>query len=87
MNSITDERWRVKPVLERARQLLSELTVLHVGNIKAPKSRRREEDTQQLQLFVDPSQVLVRQLREANLDALTPMRAFDLLRKLKADLG
>ena len=76
-----------KPVLERARQLLSELTVHHVGNAKAPKSRRREEDTHQLQLFVDPSQLLVRELRAANLDALTPMQAFDLLRKLKADLG
>ena len=76
-----------KPVLERARQLLSELTVHHVGNTKAPKSRRREDETQQLQLFVDPPQVLARQLREANLDALTPMQAFDLIRKLKADLG
>ena len=76
-----------RPVLDRARQLLSELAVHHVGNAKAPKSRRKEEEDHQLQLFLDPAQSLARQLREAHLDALTPIQAFDLLRKLKQELG
>ena len=76
-----------RPVLDRARQLLSELAVHHVGSSKAPKSRRKEEDTQQLQLFMDPAQQVSRQLREMNLEQLSPIQAFDLLRKLKSDLG
>ncbi|MGC4106207.1 MAG: hypothetical protein QM753_07605 [Thermomicrobiales bacterium] len=76
-----------RPVLERARQLLSELAVHHVGNVKAPRSRRKEEEDRQLQLFLDPSQTVARQLREADLNALTPIQAFDLLRKLKTEAG
>ncbi len=75
-----------KPVLERARQLLSELQVHHVGNARAPRSRRKEENTAQLQLFVDPHEAIVRQLRQVDLNVLTPIQAFDLLRKLKAEL-
>ena len=76
-----------KPVLERSRQLLSELQVYHVGHAKAPKSRRKEDSENQLQLFSDPYAAIARELREADLNALTPDQAFDLLKKLKADLG
>ena len=72
-----------KPVLERARQLLSELQVHHVGNANAPKSRRKDTDDTQLQLFGDPSKKLVDALKAVNLDSLTPAQAFDLIRKLR----
>jgi DNA mismatch repair protein MutS len=76
-----------QPVLARARQLLSELAVHHVGTRNAPKSRRREENTLQLQLFSDPSELIARELRALDLNALTPMQAFDTLRKLKESAG
>jgi hypothetical protein len=58
-----------------------------VGNSKAPKSQRREENKAQLQLFIAPHEAIVRQLREADMNALTPMQAFDTLRKLKESAG
>ena len=75
-----------RPVLERARQLLSELAVHHVGNSKAPKNRRKVESESQMQLFSDPSGKIADELRAVNLDVLTPMQAFDLVRKLRNDL-
>ena len=76
-----------KPVLQRARQLLSELAVHHVGSTQGPKSRRKEDDTQQLQLFIDPAQQIAADLRQLNLDTLTPIQAFDLLRDIKSKLS
>ena len=73
-------------VLKRARQLLSELAVQHVGKPKISAKQRRTEDDQQLKLFVDPRQEVITILAGANLDELTPMQAFDLLRKLKEKL-
>ena len=71
-----------REVLERARQLLSELAVQHVGSAKIPKNRRAE-DEDQLDLFVDPAKEIARTLAAAKLEELSPMQAFDLLRELK----
>ncbi len=74
-----------KGVLDRARQLLGELAVQHVGHGKAIRNRR--EDDQQMELFADPSKELRRELAGLDLDGLTPMAAFDVLRKWKEAFG
>ncbi|CAN5381103.1 DNA mismatch repair protein MutS [soil metagenome] len=70
-----------KTVLERARQLLGELAVQHVGRPRV--SRSRKADDSQMPLFVDPGQALKIELAGLNIDSLTPMQAFDLLRTWK----
>ena len=79
-----------KEVLDRARQLLGELAVQHVG--QRPKMSRssksdRQVDDGQLPLFVDPSIELRRALVALKLDELTPVAAFDLLRTWKEKYG
>jgi DNA mismatch repair protein MutS len=78
-----------REVLDRARQLLGELAVQHVGRPRISRGRKAEkpEDTTQMQLFVDPAHELMKTLREAKLDELTPIQAFDLLRQWKAKYG
>jgi DNA mismatch repair ATPase MutS len=73
-------------VLERARQLLSELAVHHVGRSKVVKHRTKD-DLGQLELFVDPMQEIGKELLGLKVDELTPMAAFDLLRKWKEKMG
>jgi DNA mismatch repair protein MutS len=72
-------------VLKRARQLLGELAVQHVGKPRLSKHRKTDDESQ-MQLFVDPAKEVARELAGANLEALTPMQAFDLLRRLRAKL-
>ena len=78
-----------KPVLERARQLLGELAVQHVGKPRLSRSRKsdREVDDSQLPLFVDPSKELLTALAGTNMDALSPLAAFELLKAWKAKYG
>ena len=71
-----------KPVIERARQLLSELAVHHVGHNRAARNRRKEDESQ-LALFSDPSAALLKALALIELEKLTPVQAFDLLRQWK----
>jgi DNA mismatch repair protein MutS len=75
-----------KSVLERARQLLSELAVHHVSMKKSLRNRRAEDDSQ-LPLFEDPGVELRKALAGTNLEALTPMQAFELLKEWKAKWG
>jgi DNA mismatch repair protein MutS len=78
-----------REVLDRARQLLGELAVQHVGRPRISRGRKAEkpEDTSQMQLFVDPVHELLKLMRETKLDELTPMQAFDLLRQWKEKYG
>ena len=71
-----------RPVIKRARQLLSELAVHHVGNNKAARDRRKDDETQ-LALFTDPAQQLIRELAGADVEKFTPADALDLLRRWK----
>jgi DNA mismatch repair protein MutS len=77
-----------KTVLDRARQLLGELAVQHVGKPRISKSKKqdREINDNQLPLFVDPAQELRRELGGINLDSLSPMQAYELLRAWKEKL-
>jgi DNA mismatch repair protein MutS len=79
-----------KDVLERARQLLSELAVQHVGRprvSRSKKSDRAAQDANQLPLFVDPAKEIEHELRGTDVNSLTPMAAFELIRELKKKLG
>jgi len=75
-----------KSVLERARQLLSELAVHHVSLKKGLKNRKTENDAQ-MPLFEDPAVEMLKSLVGLNLDAMTPLQAFELLRDWKTKWG
>jgi DNA mismatch repair protein MutS len=78
-----------KPVLERARQLLGELAVQHVGKPRLSRGKKadREVDDSQLPLFVDPAKELLTTLAGTSIDALSPLAAFELLKAWKAKYG
>jgi DNA mismatch repair protein MutS len=78
-----------REVLDRARQLLGELSVQHVGRPRVSRNRKsdREVDANQMPLFLDPAQELRQALGGTNIDSLTPMQAFDLLRQWKEKWG
>jgi DNA mismatch repair protein MutS len=78
-----------REVLDRARQLLGELAVQHIAR---PKISRRgkeklEKDINQLPLFVDPAVELMQALASTHLDAMSPLQAFELLRRWKTKFG
>ena len=75
-----------RPVLDRARQLLSELAVHHVGSHRMSR-KGRNDPTNQLDLFADPSKELRSALAGLNLDQMSPVAAFDLLRQWKQKFG
>jgi DNA mismatch repair protein MutS len=60
-----------RPVLDRARQLLSELAVQHVGHNRAAKNRKKGDEAQ-LSLFANPADEIVKSLAGLNLEQLTP---------------
>ncbi|MBA2321554.1 MAG: 6-phosphogluconolactonase, partial [Deltaproteobacteria bacterium] len=72
-----------RPVLDRARQLLGELAVQHVGQPRISRNRKSDRvvDDNQLPLFLDPAQELFKALSSSQIDKLTPIQAFDLLRQ------
>ena len=70
------------PVIDRARQLLSELAVHHVAQAKAARNRRKEDEAQ-LPLFSDPAQELLKELAGVDLQQLTPTAALELLGQLQ----
>jgi DNA mismatch repair protein MutS len=74
-----------REVLDRARQLLSELAVQHVGSPKISR-RQRAASADQMELFIDPAREIARMVAAAKLEELTPMQAFDLLRQLQEKL-
>src|SRR6185312_10545649 len=76
-----------KPVLDRARQLLSELAVHHVGGANRAAKNRRRDDEAQLALFTDPAQELIKALAGVAIEELTPVKAFELLRSWKEKFG
>jgi len=81
-----------REVLDRARQLLSELSVQHVGRPKVSRSRKSDRsaaaiDENQLPLFIDPAKELLTELAGTKVDELSPMQAFELLRQWKEKYG
>ena len=76
-------------VLERSRQLLSELSVQHVGKPRVSRSRKSDKmiDDSQLPLFTDPAKELLTTLAGTDVDAMSPIQAFELLRQWKTKFG
>lgn len=71
-----------KTVLGRAKELLGQLAVHHVG--QSPISRKRPaSDPNQLELFSDPGKELLAALAGLNLDDLTPRQALEVLGQWK----
>ncbi len=76
-----------EPTLARAREVLDSLSVQHdaeaIGGKPSPPPRT---SSGQMGLFTEYMEhPVVKRLREANLDALTPLAAFDLVRDLKRE--
>jgi DNA mismatch repair protein MutS len=71
-----------REVLDRARQLLGELSVQHVGRPRVSRGRKSDRpiDESQLPLFVDPVQVMRQELSALKIEQLTPMKALELLK-------
>jgi len=78
-----------KEVLERSKQLMGELSVQHVSRPRVSRSRRSDKQfaENQLPLFVDSSKELEAALRQIDVDSLSPVAAFDLLREWKQKFG
>jgi DNA mismatch repair protein MutS len=79
-----------REVLDRARQLLSELSVQHVGRPKVSRGRKSDRapiDEAQLPLFTEPAKELLAQLAGTKVDELSPMQAFELLRQWREKYG
>jgi DNA mismatch repair protein MutS len=72
-------------VLSRARQLLGELAVQHVGRTKIRSGRSK--DDRQFTLFVDPAQEAIAILAGTDAEKLTPAEALELVKDLKKRLG
>ena len=70
-----------RPVLARAKELLGQLAVHHVG--QSPLRKRQSADANQLDLFADHTPELLAMLRAANLDELSPRQAYELLQQWK----
>jgi DNA mismatch repair protein MutS len=80
-----------KEVIERARQLLGELSVQHVGRPKVSRSRKSDRQAQidenQLPLFTDPAKELLTALAGTRIEELSPMQALQLLAAWKDKWG
>lgn len=74
-----------RPVLDRARQLLGELAVQHVGRPRISRAKK-QADLAQLPLFEDPLSAITREISGLDLNSLSPMQAFELLRQWKQKL-
>lgn len=75
-----------KIVLDRARQLLGELAVQHVGHGKTAKNRQAEDESQ-LQLFANPETEMAGALALIDVDQMTEVQALELLRQWKEKFG
>jgi DNA mismatch repair protein MutS len=78
-----------RPVLERARQLLGELAVQHVGKPRLSRGRRSDRDVpdNQLPLFTDPAHELLAALLGMDLSEVSPEQARELLAQWKQKWG
>jgi DNA mismatch repair protein MutS len=71
-----------KPVLQRAKELLGQLSVHYVSQPFTTK-KRQQRDPNQLDLFADPAGELLAALRGLDLDNLTPRQAVEVLMQWK----
>jgi DNA mismatch repair protein MutS len=76
-----------KETVTRARELMNQLEVHTTINGSPRNGKKKKDENPQLSLFTEyVEHPAVTRLRESNLDALSPLQAFDLLRQLKTEL-
>ncbi len=76
-----------KEVIERARAILPQIQAHLAEHLDMPElAERARKAAEQMQLFADPAGRVAREIKDAELDNLTPMQALDLLRKLNGEL-
>ncbi|MGF1632499.1 MAG: DNA mismatch repair protein MutS [Phycisphaerae bacterium] len=76
-----------RPVLQRAKQLMKELSVQHAGQQPTPSRKRQSQPEAQMQLFAYEPSGLTAALRACDPDELSPREAHDVLRKWKSEFG
>jgi DNA mismatch repair protein MutS len=74
-------------VIDRAKDLLGQLTVQHVGDAPKPASRPTGGVHQQMMLFAVEPTGLTKALESIEPDDLSPRQALDLIRKWKDEFG
>ena len=76
-----------KDVIDRAKALLPQLQAHLAEGLDMPElAHRAKQAAAQMQLFADPATRIARELKDADLDNMTPIQALDLLRKLRGEL-
>ncbi len=76
-----------KDVIERAREILPKLQAHLAEGLEMPElAARAKQAAAQMGLFADPANRIASQLKDADLDNMTPIQALDLLRKLRGEL-
>jgi DNA mismatch repair protein MutS len=76
-----------KEVIERARAILPQIQAHLAENLDMPElAERARKAAEQMQLFADPASRAAREIKDADLDSMTPLQALDLLRKLQSEL-
>lgn len=79
-----------RTVTERAAKILEALENQHVneeGKSNVPKRERRRKQKQQLSLFNFPEDPLLDEIRQMNVDEMTPRQAMDELYRLRRELS
>jgi DNA mismatch repair protein MutS len=76
-----------KDVVSRARQILPQMQAHLAGALDMPElAERARRAAAQMKLFADPAGRAAREIKDADLENMTPMQALDLLRRLKSEL-
>ncbi len=76
-----------REVIDRARAILPQLQAHLAEGLDMPQlAARAKAAAAQMNLFASGPERVAREIKEANLDAMTPMQAMDLLRRLRAEL-
>jgi DNA mismatch repair protein MutS len=76
-----------KEVIDRARTVMPQIQAHLADSLDMPDlALRARQAAAQMKLFADPASRVAREIKDADLDNLTPMQALDLLRKLRSDL-
>ena len=76
-----------KEVIDRARSILPQLEAHLAEGLDMPElAERARLAAEQMKLFADPGTRAARDIKDADLQNMTPIQAMDLLRKLKGEL-
>jgi DNA mismatch repair protein MutS len=76
-----------KDVIDRARAILPQIQAHLAENLDMPElAARARAAAAQMQLFADPAARLAREIKDADLDNMTPLEALEMLRRLKEGL-